>query len=498
MKWPEGFINQIICGDCLEVMKGISNNSIDTIITDPPYGIGFMGKEWDTFKSNFVRKSVEKSNRNTVKKDGMASKSGIRYDESLSGHQNIKDWCVKWMKECLRIAKPGATFLCCGSPRVYHHIALATERAGWILKDCIIWLYGSGFPKATDISKQIDKSVGKEREVVGVKEGTYADIHRDKKTGIAELHGGIAREKDRIKCNITAPVTPEATLWNGWKSHGLKPAYEPIIVAMKPNEGSYANNALKWGVAGLNIDGGRISFKDKQDEYHRNNKTASKGIFFKEQKDYELNRNSDNKGRYPANVILDEEAGRLLDEQSGNTSVTGKRKDPLKGYHQPEGGEWFGRKNHNGTEYQDKGGASRFFYCAKAGKSERNRGCEELENVKFTAGNYSQSPVCKDCGKTLNGTNDHSNCSGEIEYREMKSKKTGNNHPTVKPLALMKYLCRLTKTPTGGIALDPFCGSGTTLMACKELKRDYIGIDNNPEYCEIARKRVNSIPESLF
>ncbi len=300
-----------------------------------------------------------------------------------------------------------------------------------------------------------------------------------KNTGIAELHGGVAKQKKRINSYITTPATPEAALWNGWKSHGLKPAYEPILVAMKPNEGSYANNALKWGVAGLNIDGGRISFKDKQDEYHRNNKTASKGIFFKEQKDYELNRNSDNKGRYPANVILDEEAGKMLDKQTGNTSVTGKRKNPFKSYHQPEGGEWFGRKNHNGAEYQDTGGPSRFFYCPKASKAERNMGCEGLRKK------YSDD-TRKD--KDAIGCNNPRNRSGIPEK---------NYHPTVKPLALMKYLCTLTNTPTGGIVLDPFCGSGTTLMACKELKRDYIGIDNNPEYCEIAGRRINTVPEPL-
>ena len=144
------------------------------------------------------------------------------------------------------------------------------------------------------------------------------------------------------------------------------------------------------------------------------------------------------------------------------------------------------------TNSASKGGASRFFYCAKSSKSERNKGCEELDNVKFTAGNYSQSPVCKDCDKTLNGTNDHSNCNGEVYYREMESKKTNNNHPTVKPIKLMEYLCTLTKTPTGGIVLDPFMGSGTTGVACKNTGRDFIGIEREEEYLNIAKARIEN------
>jgi DNA modification methylase len=478
---------------------------------------------------------------------------------------NYQKWTESWATQALRVAKPGSTLLCFGGTRTYHRLACAIEDAGWIIKDCIMWIYGSGFPKATDISKQIDKrrttdiekfarymKEKREKKGISLKEmnntfgyvagcnwweskgenfrypnwkdyqklkvlldlddryDDYLRINIGEKIGESTRgNAGFSNEqvprpwKKKIGevMDVTLPATPEATLWNGWKSHGLKPAYEPILICMKPNEGSYANNALKWGVAGLNIDEGRIGTNRSKEprEYDKENASGMNCGNSNFGKDLIKSTGFMNQGRYPANVILNEESAGLLDEQAPKTGAFAKVKSGHSGKSKGIYHDYAQRGDDGGTFYDDGlQGASRFFYCAKASKSERNRGCEELENVKFTAGNYSQSPVCKDCGKTLNGTNDHSNCSGEIEYREMKSKKTGNNHPTVKPLALMKYLCRLTKTPTGGIALDPFCGSGTTLMACKELKRDYIGIDNNPEYCEIARKRVNSIPESLF
>ena len=170
-------------GDCLEVMKDIPDNSIDTIITDPPYGLEFMGKDWDKFKEN----------------------------------KNFQEWNYLWAKEALRVAKPGATLLCFGGTRTFHRLACAIEDAGWIIKDCIMWIYGSGFPKSTNIAKNIKKQFNK-------------------------------TEKE----------------WQGWGTH-LKPAYEPIIVAMKPNDGSYADNALKYSVSGLAIDLARIGggWKDK-------------------------------------------------------------------------------------------------------------------------------------------------------------------------------------------------------------------------------------------
>ena len=479
-------VNKILQGDCLEVMKTLEENSIDTIITDPPYGIGFMGKEWDTFKPSFVDEQMKKDNKRPSTRIARNQRSNIAgtYDQSLEGHLKFQDWCVEWMKECLRVAKPGATFLCCGSPRVYHHMALASERAGWILKDCIMWLYGSGFPKATDISKQLDK--GHKRKVVGIdktKQRPNAKKNRAKEGAVGEY--GMMGDAGQI----TEPATEEAKLWNGWKSHGLKPAYEPILVAVKPNDGTYANNALKWGVSGLNIDGGRIKPQDEKDlkDIRSERKSERKG-----NNQVQVSGSRENRqevtGRFPANIILDEEAGKMLDEQSGESKSTIGKRNPS------------GKKDTNAfgdynsqpgvvSGHSDRGGASRFFYCAKASKSERNMGLEGFEEIE----------VRGDGGRVIDGydlTDDSQIGLKEAtrKYGAVKSKKA-NTHPTVKPLKLMEYLCTLTKTPTGGIVLDPFAGSGTTLIAAKKTGRDYIGIEREEEYIKIAEARLKNVIE---
>jgi len=378
-------------GNCIEVMRGFPDNCVDTIITDPPYGLSFMGKAWD-------------------------------YDVP---NQDV------W-KECLRVLKPGGTALIFAGSRTQHRMAVNVEDAGFVLKDTIMWLYGSGFPKATDISKQLDK--GHERKETGeFKTRHGGGLHSDK---IGQLN------PDHKKTPITEPSTPEAQLWNGWKSHGLKPAYEPILVAMKPNEGSYADNAMKHGVSGLNIDGGRIP----------------------------LNGEMPDQGRFPANIILDEEAGRLLDLQSGiSKSTGGSGKLSMKTAPNDVYGKYKeGYKSDNLGGLGDKGGASRFFYCAKSSRAERSMGCEGLEEKERVR-------------QGLAG-----------EHKNTFSK---NSHPTVKPLKLMEYLCTLTKTPTGGVVLDPFMGSGTTGIACANTGRDFIGIEREEEYVEIAKARIDSVKQ---
>ena len=417
--------NHIYQGEAQEELSKMEENSVETIITDPPYGISFMGKKWD-------------------------------YDVP-----STELW-----KECLRVLKPGGTALIFAGSRTQHRMAVNVEDAGFILKDCIMWLYGSGFPKATDISKQLDK-----------KQGTY------KKGEVLPSSRKVKGNMDFHMKEKTAnnPQSPEAKLWNGWKSHGLKPAYEPILVAMKPNDGTYANNALKHGVSGLNIDGGRVGKKDgDRTEYGRdkeiphNNNTNSIGNF-KTNTPYIPNE----QGRFPANIILDEEAGEMLDEQSGVTkSSDSKRTRKTLGS--------FGMPNDATPEYNDKGGASRFFYCAKASKAERNAGCEELEEVsdsKMTNRKEGSDGLDWNDGKGGNAF------AGASSSRGTDRK---NHHPTVKPLALMEYLCKLTQTPTGGVVLDPFMGSGTTLIAAKKLGRPYIGIEREKEYVEIAEARIKA------
>lgn len=382
-------------GDCLQVMRDkIKDNSIDTILTDPPYGLSFMGKKWD-------------------------------YDIPS----------IDIFKEMLRVLKPGGTLLCFAGTRTQHRMAVNIEDSGFILKDCIMYLYGSGFPKATDISKQIDKSAGKQREVI------KNPLAKKQTQSIDTVDYGDYNKVDYITPN---PITTQAKLWNGWKSHGLKPAYEPIMVAMKPNEGSYSNNALKYGVSGLNVDGSRIDAKPRKTGTKPDSSKPTGGghTLIGSSKNKQAEYDNQNKGRYPANIILDEVAGEMLDRQSGNTSSSNairKNKKDNKNY--PCYGNY---KDDYTMGFSDKGGASRFFYCAKASKYERNEGCEDVIN----------------------------------------------NHCTVKPESLMVYLCTLTKTPTGGIVLDPFCGSGTTGIACKITKRPFIGIEMDKEYFKIAEARL--------
>ena len=417
IKYPEDYLNKIICADCMVAMKDIPDNSIDSLISDVPYGLSFLGKRWD-------------------------------YDVPS----------VEVFKEMLRVAKPGATALIFAGARTQHRIATNIEDAGWILKDCIMWIFGQGFPKSTDISKQIDKQSGMERKVVGIRK---SDGWRSGKTSSVGQY--LINYGPYIP--ITEPATPEAKLWNGWHSHGLKPAYEPIIVAMKPNEGSYAENALKWGVAGLNIDGGKIGIN--QIKAHH----APKGTFAGGEERKSDTNYYNNLGRFPANLIhdgSDEVVACFPESNSGNGKASTYDKF---------GGQWGKGKQIRNEDYGDSGNASRFFksiiYQAKASKSERNAGCENMEEK-----------IDCDRNPKLNSANVPMNRSNNPKQ---------NIHPTVKPLKLMEYLCILTKTPTGGIVLDPFLGSGTTAMAAKKTGRNFIGIEQDKDYCKIAEARINAI-----
>jgi site-specific DNA-methyltransferase (adenine-specific) len=453
---------KLLKGNNLDLLPTLADNSIDSIVTDPPYELGFMGKRWDS--------------------------SGIAYSVQL------------W-QQCLRVLKPGGHLLSFGGTRTYHRVAVAIEDSGFELRDSIAWLYGSGFPKSLDVSKAIDKGQGQNRdrqlaftawmrgtgitaeqinqatdsnmashyltdkqqpaiatadffdklrpylpevpeeierlvaERTGIEWTEYknrkvlglgaAQCYQLEKNGVCDGHfdNGTLTVKHQL---ATAPSTPEAQQWQGWGT-ALKPAFEPVIVARKPIEGTVANNVLKWGTGGLNIDGSRIGTETISTQ------NAPKGSFA----GGEQNRGSDTSsykehtGRWPANIILDPYTAELLDEQSD---------------------------------------ASRFFYVAKASKRDRNEGLEELDAQRHSD---------RELDDGVGGDNP----------RNRTNKAKQNFHPTVKPTTLMEYLIKLV-TPPGGTVLDPFTGSGSTGKAAILQGFDFIGIEMTEDYWPIIEGRL--------
>lgn len=490
----------LYCGDCIEVMRALPQNSVDTIITDPPYHLTQALRNGSSRKPGtgpFGRVHVGKRGFMGKTWDG----GGIAFDPKL--------WAT-----ALRVAKPGAMLMAFGGTRTFHRLTCAIEDAGWEIRDCVMWVYGSGFPKSLDMSKAIDKAAGAERtEVIGDKAETDPRWNSDTtKPRMPPEKGWNANSQIQPGRHcparwITAPATDAAKPWDGWGT-ALKPAWEPIIVAMKPLDGTFAQNALKHGVAGINVDGCRIGLeKDsrlKKGGSYSGNRTGSnaKSAFNPGSGQIEY---SNPPGRWPTNVLLahapdcrfmvtkrvkgnptsrmfhdaytgksatkflrgvshqgNQHAGsdgnetveawdchpdcpvRLLDKQAGQLSKSG---DPRRRDGVLNSGGMFGagKAKRLVQVFGDSGGASRFFYCAKASKTERNLGLPA----------------------------------------DMR-----NDHPTVKPLQLMEYLCKLTATPTGGMILDPFAGSGTTLLAARKMGRECIGIETNPDYVTLAQERL--------
>jgi len=411
---------QIYHVDCREILTSLADFS--AVVTDPPYGLGFMGKEWDIFdKTQFGHEGLEGANDLKVKKN---FKILPRY--RTDGLYNFIFDCFSLIrKSCL----PGGPLLSFGGSRTQHRMACAIEDAGWEIRDTLMWVYGSGFPKSLDISKAIDKQ-----------QGTY--VAGDALPSSRTTHGNMDFQmKEKTATN---PQTPEAQLWEGYGT-ALKPAYEPIILAMNPLDGTFANNALKHKVAGLNIDECRIPINPKSEPDVGDAYYLKRGLAYPNQgvsSSKIMGGKTDrvditmSKGRFPANFLHDgsQMVMELFPETSKGYGVATRGK--AKG-----DGSVFGIGGINPNRY-DMGGqsAARFFYCAKSSKRER----------------------------------------GE-----------GNNHATVKPLALMEYLCKLVKMPEYNLILDPFCGSGTTLLACIKLGIPCIGVDSDESSCEIAARRCS-------
>ena len=454
-------------GDCIETMNAMPPESVDAIVTDPPYGLGFMGKKWDGLPPS-----------------------------------------LEWAEACYRVLKPGGHIAAFGGTRTWHRLAVAIEDAGFEMRDSLAWLYGSGFPKSHDVGKAIDKAApradmfaefaahyGARRKAAGLNHrqvceaGRFYGEHNKggasvnwekgygvptpaqwdtlapllglssewlplierveaERTKVGQRNGtdleyapGEGRRRDATVLDITAPATPEAAQWDGWGT-ALKPAFEPIVLARKPlAEKTVARNVLAYGTGAINVDGCRIVASAEDRAVMDNRSGAGFGTGHTvgaHQGRAEGKFTSDPGGRWPANVLLDQHAAAWVDEQSGDRPSAGGAAFGVGGYGGTVG---LNRDDRRELGYGDKGGASRFFYSAKAPKSER-------PNVN------------------------------------------GVQHSTVKPLKIMRWLLRLV-TPPGGVVLDPFAGSGTTIEAALIEGFNPVGIEMEPDYLPLIQHRID-------
>ena len=405
-------------GDCLDILPTLDAESVDSIVTDPPYGLSFMGKDWD------------------------------------HGVPGVPFW-----EAALRVAKPGAFMLAFGGTRTFHRLAVAIEDAGWEIRDTVMWVYGSGFPKSHNVGLRIDKLHGAPDR--GHRIATANRYHPD---GTLEPNGELLPAYEA--------KTEQGKKWQGWGT-ALKPAWEPIIVARKPIVGTVAANVLKYGTGAINIDGCRIEIIDE--------KIPRLNIPYERKGDNNFGGGRDKRqglitgqlshGRFPANLIHDG-SQEVLDLFPNTKSIQSER-GKVEIFKKEN--SWIGESTVRG--HNDSGSAARFFYCAKSSRSEREAGLDGMEEKMVGMSNGAQiHGEAYDKGQGI----------GLNVVKAMK-----NHHPTVKPIALMRYLCRLI-TPKNGIVLDPFMGSGSTGKAALMEGFRFIGIELEKEYAAIAEKRIMS------
>ena len=404
-------------GNCIDVLKTLPDNSIDSIVTDPPYELGFMGKSWDS--------------------------TGIAY--------NAEVW-----QECLRVLRPGGHLLSFSGSRTYHRMACAIEDAGFQIRDQIMWVYGSGFPKSTNIAIAIDKKLNKMGN--RGKQINMAGIPKDLEGKEVDGYGNPSVTPPHI------PISDEAKKAGGWGT-ALKPAHEPIVMARKPIEGTNADNFMTHGTGGINIDASRVETTDNFDNVKDRTDMTGKLTIHHEGGNLEALHKLKTLGRFPANFIHD-----------GSDEVLELFPDSKGGAYPAKRGQAVNTTFASGQETEggframgDSGSAARFFYCPKANKNDRNEGLDELPEVLLTG---------RDAGQD----------ERQVPYKT-RSKVVANHHPTVKPTDLMRYLVRLV-TPLNGTVLDPFTGSGSTGKASVLEGFSFVGIEQSAEYVEIAKARI--------
>lgn len=431
----------IYTGDCRDVLATFAANSFDSIVTDPPYGLEFMGKDWD---------------------------------QAVPGPD--------YWRAALRVAKPGAYLVAFGGTRTFHRLMVAIEDAGWEIRDTLMWVYGQGMPKSHDVSKAIDKALGAQRtEVVG----RYQPPGMDKPwnlTRASDARTVPLSASSRNNLDILAPATAEAAYWQGWGT-ALKPAWEPIVLACKPLQGTIAANVLAHGAGGLNIDGCRVAHEtinggNLADNPHlRGTKLRGAPVATSFGRDGDETPLTSQLGRWPANLVHDgsdevlaafpDAPGQLAKASTSDTQRAGQN--------------CYGTMKRGSTGAEPRAetdsSAARFFYCAKATPADREDGCDALEAKAFAYSNQALADVKR-------GVTAEARSSGTNSVKMRK-----NTHPTVKPTALMQWLCRLV-TPAGGHVLDPFAGSGSTGRGAVLEGFRFTGVELKADHAAVARARI--------
>lgn len=516
---------RVLLGDCRDLMRGLPDCSVDAVVCDPPYFLEFMGKEWDSLGRTKPYKARTENGHGNTGILPMYGRGGTPDDrDAFKRNANVQSqaWHHSWAVEALRVLKPGGYLLAFGGTRTYHRLACAVEDAGFEIRDMLQWMHGQGFPKGLDVSKQIDKQAGVERTEFSQNQYASRKPNPHRK--------GTAFADDSYEWGVpvdSAPATDAARQWFGWNV-ALKPAFEPIVLARKPlSEPNVAANVLRWGTGAMNVDGCRIGSPDGVPKFtHRSEDSITC---------YGDARNGSNRtgemdattGRWPANVILghhpecrctgtrtvngnghwpasrpasttecgpawhsgqdglDERhaAGesietwdchpdcpvRLLDEQTGPQKSGGTPRRRFADKTKNAYGAFNGQENPQGIG-RTAGNVSRFFYQAKAGRRDRFFFCRDCQTAHCETERAAHA-------------HGHVNAVGKQDWSHIVA------HPTVKPLALMRYLVRLV-TPPGGTVLDPFAGTGTTLVACCDEGVRSIGMEQDPEYAEIIKARL--------
>lgn len=463
--------------DCREVVPELE--PVDAVVTDPPYGLEFMGKDWDRLgdigKASHAGPSDRDGSsvfgRQRIAHNASANKKCRRCDRwawdypdrkcvcaapdfpNVKAHQAraMQDWFTEHFTAILAAMKPGAHLLAFGGTRTHHRLMCAIEDAGFEIRDCVMWVYGSGFPKSLDVSKAIDKAAGVEREKVRHSNARNQKTHGGGRDGALGATRPFIEEAMRVGFHDMAgpiPVTEAAKQWDGWGT-ALKPAVEYIPLARKPLEGTVAENVLKYGTGAINIDACRIGMRTGNESGWTGSKESENSAM--SGANYERKpKNEAGLGRWPANLIHDgsDEVLALFPESDharANKTPTKRGRSVATSF--MSGGSTL-------TDPGDSGSAARFFYCAKA--SSADRGDETL---------------------------------AALPLFDIPEETFTNDHPTVKPTALMQYLLRLV-LPPGGVVLDPFMGSGSTLVAAAELGIKAIGVELDEHSCETAAERL--------